>query len=66
MSSADEFVTRAATEALERLTRLVSAGAYSPPPQLRETIAALCGAVARADRERPEPDDGLDLAAGSR
>lgn len=66
MSATDDLVTRAATEALERLTRIVSAGAYSPPPQLRETIAALCGAIARADCERPEPDDGLDLAAGSR
>lgn len=52
----DQLVTQAASEAIARLTRLVSAGAYNPPPELRAAIASLNAAVAFADRRRPDPE----------
>jgi hypothetical protein len=58
----DELITRQASDAISALTRLVEAGSYDPPPVLRDVVAGLAAAVARADRRRPEPP--LDSAAG--
>jgi len=60
--SRDELITRQASDAIQALTRLVDAGAFDPPRALRDAVAGLAAAVARADRRRP-PEPPVDSAA---
>lgn len=54
MSMAVDPIGSRTIEAIEALTRLVRARTYDPPADLRAAIAELNGAIALADRQKPE------------
>ena len=60
----DASIAKAAVEALDLVTYLVEHKGFDLPVPAREAMARLAGAVARADRSKPEPDDGQEVAIG--